>query len=136
MKLRKRIAAVAAAMVMATSMMMTSASAASDNLSVTYITSVSSGYRNLEADVRNNSSLSRLVASQAHIYNTSNTNTAAAAESSASKVVGNGDRVYSGNAKYNSSNAVKGKATGVLYNGNVVQSGQYDSKTVIITWQS
>ena len=139
MKLRKRIAAVVAAMVMATSMMMTSASAATlsktqNDVKVTSTTTTDSlnGYGST-AGV-NTTATTRYMYSVVEIYSTSTNSTLVTenhAFGNASKNSGEG--VFSGLAIASRSkcNHIRGKAT--MYNSQgTQQGGEYGTATITV----
>ena len=133
MKLIKRIAAVAAAMVMATSMMMTSASALSGSKTTSGIARIN-GYTSLSSDGKigyaygmgyNLTGVNRLVYVQATIYGYDGSTVESHTRTTTNTTV-----VSSGTISRSTTNTRYSVESIAVYNGTVEQSGQYGGASV------
>ena len=123
MKMTRKIAAIAAAMAMAVSASADDVSKDNDNMYVDVGITKSGDRYTATGYAKNYTAVARLLMVQAFIYDN---NENQIAESHYSSVVGYGKGIFSPEASTTKkSNYAEG--TGVLYNGNVIISGQYDA---------
>ena len=119
--IKKRVAAIAAAMVMAVSGMVTSASAA--NLEVTATLSQSDNYRYAEGTATNKTTVSRKLIVTANLYGSSYNYLIQSY--GAKQSVGYNGSVDSGEAKYARSSVSYARVTATLYNDAGGYGGEY-----------